>query len=190
MSTYYNTFRLKTVQNYKEEIEKIWIHWLKSMFSTVGVSLPTEKNILPVTYAALEFICQNVRSAYPGAVETIKELNNLDLELYTSSGETFHEISNYLKGLGVDRMFNRLYGPDLANISKENTNFYQVLFDIENLSPEHVMVVDDNFEMINLAINKGAAGVLVNSSPYENLGENFYQIESLKQILPIIRKLI
>ncbi|MHA2105953.1 MAG: HAD family hydrolase [Candidatus Hodarchaeales archaeon] len=190
MVKYYNTFRLKNVRNYKEEIEKIWIHWLKSMFTTVGVSPPPEKKILEIVYASLEFICQNVRSTYPGAGETIKQLSNLDLELFTSSGETFHEISNYLKGLEVDHLFNRLYGPDLANISKENPNFYQVLFDLENLNPEHVMVVDDNFEMIKLAISKGATGVLVNSSPHKNLGENFYQIESLKQILPIVKKLV
>ncbi|GAH48159.1 unnamed protein product, partial [marine sediment metagenome] len=73
--------------------------WIEEMFNYVGVKLPAKSEYNQIYREAIEYITPNIRSAYPGVVDSIKKLKRLGFNLYTASGEDSLEIKGYLQGM-------------------------------------------------------------------------------------------
>lgn len=58
-------------------------------------------------------------------------------------------------------MFNRLYGPDLTNIWKGSSLYYERIFSDAGVSPSNALVVDDSTMAVGWAREVGAEAVLV-----------------------------
>ncbi|KAF9430746.1 hypothetical protein BGZ76_000726 [Entomortierella beljakovae] len=122
----------------------------------------------------------------PGAVEAILKLKfEQGFDMYTSSGETSYELEITLRALGLGTLgppspmitehilsemksevplrpvFTTLYGPDLADIQKSSSLYYERVFQHSGIDPRDAVVVDDKEEVLAWAKVHGARTVLI-----------------------------
>ena len=142
--------------------------WLRGMCERVGVPVPPEDESLELARRASAYVTRRVRSAFPGAVEAIRELHARGYALHTASGEDSDDLAGYLEGMGVRECFGRLYGPDLVNTLKyapEGTAYYTRIFADAGVAPVDALVVDDSPAALRWAADAGARTALVGVRP-------------------------
>ncbi len=140
--------------------------WLREMCEHVGVAAPADEDCLCTAEETEAYVVPRVRAAYPGAVETLRELHAHGYTLNTASGSSSGHLAGYLAGMGVRELFPpRLYGPDLLNVRKDSPRFYQRLFADVGVEPAAALVVDDSEEQLSFAAEAGARTVLVSAEP-------------------------
>jgi HAD superfamily hydrolase (TIGR01509 family) len=127
--------------------------------------MPPEEECVALAHCAAAYVTRRVRSAYPGAIESIQSLHDCGYRLHTASGECSAELAGYLDGMGVRHCFQGLYGPDLVNGLKEGAEYYARIFAHAGLAPAAALVVDDNLRALRWAAQAGARTVLVASGP-------------------------
>lgn len=130
--------------------------WIEEMFNYVGVKLPAKSEYNQIYREAIEYITPNIRSAYPGVVDSIKKLKRLGFNLYTASGEDSLEIKGYLQGMRVRDLFENFYGPDLINTHKTSDNFFKRVLDDVWFEPDRTIVIEDKPKFLECALNSGA----------------------------------
>ena len=130
--------------------------WIEEMFNYVGIKLPAKSEYKQIYQDAIEYINPNVRSAYPGVVDTIKKLKRLGFKLYTASAEDSFELKGYLQGMRIRDLFENFYGPDLVNTHKTNDNFFKRVFDDVWFEPDRTIVIEDKPKFLECALNSGA----------------------------------
>ena len=137
--------------------------WLGQMGEQVGVVVPSEEECLRLGLEAEAYVSRRIRSALPGAVETVRELRALGYTLHTASGHSSVMIDGYLEAMGVRDCFDRLYGPDLVNAHKAGPAFYERAFEDAAVLPGDALVVDDSVGAVIWAMEAGARAILVES---------------------------
>ena len=135
--------------------------WLRGMCEFVRVQTPGEMESLKLARRASDYITRRVRSACPGAIETVRELYTRGYELYTASGAHSSDLQGYLEGMGIRDCFIRLYGPDWINTLKEGREYYDRIFVHASVSPADVLVIDDSPPAIQWAAEAGARTIFV-----------------------------
>ena len=144
--------------SYREQWDK---NWLTGMAVRVGVDAPDGDACLRLSRETCDFVTRRVRSAYPGVVHAINELNAEGYTLYTASGEDSEDLAGYLEGMGVRERFVKLYGPDLVNTAKEGPQYYLRVFEDAGVAPGRAVVADDLPIAVSWAREAGATAVLV-----------------------------
>ena len=137
--------------------------WLVGMTEMVGVDTPEGDECLRLARETYGFVTRRVRSAYPGAVDAIRQLHTTGYPLYTASGEDSESLEGYLEGMGVRDLFCTLYGPDLVNTAKEAPEYYTRIFEDAGVEPGEAVVVDDSPVVVVWASKAGATAVLVSA---------------------------
>jgi HAD superfamily hydrolase (TIGR01509 family) len=138
------------------------LDWLRGMCAHLGLSAPADDDACyQLANAACRYVTERVRTAYPGAVEAIRQLHAAGHTLYTASGERSLELDGYLTGMGVRECFRRLYGPDLVNIAKERPEYFPAVFADAGVDPADCLVVDDRPHYVARAARAGARVVYV-----------------------------
>jgi HAD superfamily hydrolase (TIGR01509 family) len=163
--------------------------WLASMCEIVGVDTPPDDQCVALTRATAEFVTRRVRSAYPGAIDAIRELHAAGHALGTASGEISPELEGYLEGMGVRELFGLpLFGPDIVDLSKNSPTYYQRIFEHAGVDPAGAIVVDDAPHVLDWARSLGAHTVLVMSrGPYS--GDAHHPIERLADLPALVDEL-
>jgi FMN phosphatase YigB (HAD superfamily) len=156
--------------------------WLASMCREVGVALPAGRACTELAHAAAMFVTRSVRAAYPGVIETIRDLG-LRYELYTASNEHSAELEGYLEGMGVAKLFHGFYGGDLVDVTKHHDAFYGRMFAHAGVDPSASLVIDDKIEFLRRARATGALVVRVGAGTEQ--GEDVPTIASLAE-LPVL----
>ena len=110
---------------------------------------------------ATAYITRRVHSAFPGAVEAIRELHSSGHALHTASGSHSADLEGYLEAMGLTGLFGRLYGPDLVDMPKMGVAYYERLFAHAGVKPKGALVVDDSVRSLAWAREAGAQSVLV-----------------------------
>jgi HAD superfamily hydrolase (TIGR01509 family) len=157
--------RLRSLGDYPTFDRGYQIDWLGGMCDLVGVPRPPDNEAVSLSHAATSWVCQRVRSSFPGVIESIRELRTRGYQLSTASGEASLDLSSYLEGMGVRDCFERLYGPDLINTFKSGPAYYARLLADAGVPPERALVVDDSPKAIAWATEVGARTVFVGSVP-------------------------
>ena len=163
-----------------------YLDWLGGMCAIVGVSLPPEEESIDLARRATAWIIPQVRSAFPGAVETIRLLHDEGHALHTASGESSADLALYLGGMGVRACFSRLYGPDLIGTFKVGPEFYERIMSDAGVAPADAVLVDDNPDCVRWAVQAGARGVLVGSPQAPQGSERVETISSLAELPGLI----
>lgn len=157
------------------------VQWVQGMFAYVGLPLPSEADCLAILRQASAYVTPRVRSAYPGVIETIRELHAEGYALHTASNEASYDLHGYLSGMGVRECFGGLYGPDLLDVLKESPLYYQRMFADAGIEPAQAMVVEDKPGILQWAAEAGATTVQVGSRPTAGYPPDF-QIASLSEL--------
>ncbi|MCG3227521.1 MAG: HAD hydrolase-like protein [Candidatus Heimdallarchaeota archaeon] len=131
--------------------------WITSMFEHVGVKLPANEEHGKIYLEVVEMITPNVRASYPGVTDCIRKLHNQGFKLYTASAEHSIELRGYLRGMRVQDLFEKFYGPDLINIHKLSELFYEGIFNNLRINPKTAIVIDDNPTFLEFALKAGAS---------------------------------
>ena len=163
--------------------------WITSMFDYVGVESPPKEKHKKIYFEVVDIITPNVRSAFPGVIDSIQVLYNLGLKLYTSSAEHSKELKGYLRGMRVIDCFENFYGPDLVNIHKADESFYEAIFNETSLDPRKAIVIEDTPRYLEAAKKSGAT-VIQACLTGERKPEYRYYIECMKDLPELISKLI
>ncbi len=153
-------------QDYAKWWDEYQLRWLREMAAFVRVAVPTdEAKCIRLAEQATAFITRRVRSAYPGAVEAIRALHRLGINMFTASGGHSRELDGYLTGMGIRDCFRVLYGADLVNQAKENADYYRKIFVHAGVEPKSALVVDESPRVLAWAQSVGAATCLVSLDP-------------------------
>ena len=137
--------------------------WWRLMCEQVGVSVPGRQELISIAREAVAYITRRVHTAYPGVVDTIRQLYAEGYRLHTASGEPSHGLAGYLESMGVRDLFGRLYGPDLVGLPLHGPQYYRRLFEDSGSEAEESVVVDDSSERLGWGMEAGAFAVLVSS---------------------------
>jgi len=160
--------------------------WVTDMFQIVNIAVPSEKNLFMLAKRAGEWITLRIKAAYPGVVETIKDLYNNGFQLCTASGEVSWELNGYLTGMDIVECFQKLYGPDLINTAKASIFFYKKILQEMTVNPKKAILIDDSLWQVELASSMGIGTihVLKESSCLSNKCN--IHITSLKELINLI----
>ena len=130
--------------------------WINDMFDFVGITRPEKKMYNEIYYNAAKYVETRVKAAFPGVVESIKDLYNKGYTLCTASGTESIELKFYFEGMGVRKFFKKLYGPDLINILKVDDSFYGAIFKDLGITPKQAIIIEDKPYYLNIAKNLDA----------------------------------
>ncbi len=155
--------RVQAAPDYSSFEQIYWRDWMDGMCQMVGVETPPEAESIELAREAEAYITPRVRSAFPGAIEAIRELHIQGYELHTASGETSIHLHNYLEGMGVRACFGKLYGSDLIGMLKEAPAYYERLFADSGIALGDALIVDDSPHVLAWARDFGAMTVLINA---------------------------
>jgi phosphoglycolate phosphatase-like HAD superfamily hydrolase len=116
--------------------------WLVDMCRQVGVAPPAD----PAAFAAetAMWVPEHVRSDIPGATRAVHRLAGRGLTLHMASGGLSWELAPYLRGMGIRERFDRLYGPDLVDTTKNGPHYYAAILADSRTYPAAAAVVDDS----------------------------------------------
>ncbi|KAK3825303.1 MAG: hypothetical protein J3Q66DRAFT_327440 [Benniella sp.] len=166
--------------------------WIKEMCRVAGPHHPElESKILPsltdddlhqVAKSAQVYAIERVKAAYPGAIDTLRNLKaSQGYKIYTSSGDSYEDLVAIMKGLDVIECFDDMYGSDRVNCLKASRLYYDRIFERVGLrvvrrdasgrvmeDPEEgeggrdeVVVLDDSIKALQWAREAGARTILI-----------------------------
>lgn len=136
--------------------------WFKEMCGFVGVTAPLDEECGPLSIETSAYVTPRIRSAYPGAIDAIRELHGRGYPLRTASGEPSDHLEGYLIGMEVRECFaGALYGPDIVDTPKSHPQHYHRIFEHAAVAPADAVVVDNDIEALANAAGAGASTVLV-----------------------------
>ena len=149
----------------QEPLSTFWddylFDWLRVMCEQVGVGVPGREEAVSIAWEASAYITRRVHSAFPGAVDAIRQLHASGYLLHTASAEHSDELTGYLEAMGIRDLFGRLYGPDLVDLPFRGPQYYQRLFEESGAVAVESIVVDDSLQRAAWAMDAGASAVLV-----------------------------
>ncbi|MFW9818355.1 MAG: HAD family hydrolase, partial [Candidatus Thorarchaeota archaeon] len=130
-------------KTFKVFIEWFIEKWINEMFDFVGIKRPEKQLYKKIYYGASEYVASQVKSAFPGVKESIKELYHKGYNLYLASGSESIELGFYYKAMGIKQYFKKLYGPDLINVLKVDEAYYKAILKDLDISPNQAIFVED-----------------------------------------------
>jgi phosphoglycolate phosphatase-like HAD superfamily hydrolase len=142
-------------KNHQQFMEWFRKKWINDMFDYMGIDHPAKSDYNRIYYESAEFVDPRVRSAFPGVKKTIKILYKKDFKLHTCSGTESIELKYYLEGMDIKQYFTKFYGPDLINILKVDTAFYDAIFNDLDINPNQAIIIDDKPYYLNFAQSLG-----------------------------------
>ena len=173
-------------QDYASYWDDYHRRWLREMAAFAHVDVPVDDaHCLRLAEQADAYITRRVRSAYPGAVEAIRDCRKMGFDLFTSSGGHSRQLDGYLTGMDVRDCFVALYGPDLVNQWKGSAEYYRRIFAHAGVDAKHALVVDDSPRALAWARSAGAATCLVTTTPYPDDTADFV-VPRLADLLPAL----
>ncbi|KAI1316244.1 hypothetical protein EDD11_010291 [Mortierella claussenii] len=125
--------------------------WIKEMCRVAGpsvegldevVSQLTEEDLFQIARSAHVYVIERVKAAYPGAVDTIRQLSEdrhglvasspsssvWTYKLCSSSGDSSEDLEHIFKGLGVLECFDEVFGSDKVNCLKTSPAYFEKVF--------------------------------------------------------------
>jgi HAD superfamily hydrolase (TIGR01509 family) len=180
--------RILAASDYASFERDYWLDWVGGMCQFAGVALPSVDESLKLAQQAEAYIAPLVRSAFPGAIEAIRELHAQGYLLHTASGEPSTTLHDYLEGMGVRTCFERLYGPDLLDTLKAKPEYYERLFVDAQISPGDALIVDDSPRVLAWAKELGAMTVLVGADAERGTLDGTRHIGSLAELPELMRQ--
>jgi len=179
--------RLRAASDYQSFDRSYQFDWLSGMCEIVGLEIPPEEACVELAYRATVSITCRISAAFPGVVDTIRQLSRQGYTLHTASGEPSVALSGYLSALKVVDCFGHLYGPDLVDTFKIGTEYYKSFFADLGINPSEALVVDDSPHAVNWASQVGAQAVLVsNTLPAEK--KKIQYIKSLAELPSLLQR--
>ncbi len=151
------------VQEYASFERSYWRDWVSGMCRLVDMATPPEAECIELACQGETSITSRVHSAFPGAIEAIRELHSQGYVLHTASGASSLSLHGYLQAMGVREYFGRLYGSDLLQTLKVTSTYYERLFADAQIAPGEALIVDDSPRVLAWARDLGAMTVLVNA---------------------------
>jgi FMN phosphatase YigB (HAD superfamily) len=116
--------------------------WLIEMCEAVGVAPPPDPESFAVQTST--WVSERVRADIPGAIKAVHSLAERRLTLHMASGGLSWELAPYLRGMGIREQFDRLYGPDLVDATKNGPHYYEAILEDSRTDPSEAVVVDDS----------------------------------------------
>jgi HAD superfamily hydrolase (TIGR01509 family) len=181
--------RMRSAPDFASFDRQYEFDWLRGMCELVGVTVLPEEECVQLARRANAFIIPRVRSALPGAADTVRHLYRQGYTLHTASGEPSADLATYLEGMGVRDCFGRLYGPDLVNALKISTVYYERVFTDLGISPSEALVIDDLPDAVSWAIQAGARAVLIGNDPSLAETETLFHCKSLAELPALLQRL-
>ena len=142
--------------SYQEYIMKEHQVWVEKMFEFMGITPPPIENYEKLYDEANNWVIPQVRSTYPGIVDTIRYLSKT-FALHTASNESSSVLDLYLQSMKVRKYFQILFGPDLIEVMKSNQLYYERIFSYAEIKAEKVIIIDDNPNILKQAQKTNAS---------------------------------
>ena len=167
---------------YRAARRKMSIEWVRDMFQIVGVPAPRgDEECLRIYRASTDYVIQRLTTDFPGAVQAIRSLHELDYKLYTASGTDSCDIEVFLDGMGVKDLFTQIGGPDLTDTHKGSHHYYEGIMAHAGVSPDNALIVDDSASCVGWATEAGAKAVLISQNQAES-GDAVAVLNSLAEL--------
>ncbi len=127
------------------------------IFDKMGLPLPD--NSITLAAETQQFALSRCNCLYPGAVQVLAEIRKLGAKIHIASANDSIYLYSALRGAGIERSVDILFGPDLVDCAKEGPEYYEKIFRHAGVSASDVVVVDDKPEALEWAMYSGAKAV-------------------------------
>lgn len=134
-----------------------------------GMGLPVPEGAEQLSRDTQQRALSTCNAAFPGAKQAIETLNQRGYTLYMASGNDSAHLRSALAGMGIEHCFERFYGPDLVDCTKESAEFYTRIFADLNLPPAQALIIDNDPNAIRWAQSVGAKAIQVDLLPYKQV---------------------
>jgi FMN phosphatase YigB (HAD superfamily) len=165
---------------------------VKRAFEEAG--MPIENGEAFRIATKLEFeIASQLGSVYPDVVPSLKEIGDLDVDLYVASNVTSDHLKGLLESSGLASIFLRMLTPDEMGARKSRKAFWVETYKELGISPGRCLVVDDSSQNLKGAKESGAFTVCVKrKEPHKPCArEDFtpdFTIKTLDELPQIVKK--
>jgi len=178
-----------TEDDWQTQWQAYQVDWVRLMARRAGIAVSdSDAACLALADEASIYITRRVRVAYPGAADALRSLHATGHRLFTASGTVSYSLDGTLRGMGVRHLFQRIYGPDLINVGKGHSRFYEAVFAHAGVDPTSAAVVDDSSLHLLRAAALGAKTVLVSKDKTPVDGIDLV-ISSLGELPQVVQKL-
>ncbi len=170
--------------------------WLKNrhhfcstlLFSAMTIDRPPD--YLSISEATQLYALRKCNALYADAESALQELTDLGVKLHIASANDSEYLNAALEGAGIQKYFERIYGPDVIDCAKESPEFFALIFKHAGVLPDDSIVVDDKPEALQWAQQAGAKTIHVRiASPEEsvNVPGVIGTISRLSDLPPLIK---
>lgn len=150
--------------------------WLREMrrrasellFTGMGAPLPADP--AETALRTLKTALSQCEALFPGAREAVQQLHQYGYSLHMASGNDSDHLHAALCGAGIEPYFDRLFGPDRIDCAKEGPEFFARICTSLGVSPDRVLVVDNDPNAIGWAAKAGVRGIQVDLLPSKRVG--------------------
>ena len=121
----------------------------------------SEGELVRLAREGTSYIRRNLRLGFPDTVSAVRRLRQIGIRLNAASGDSSHDLAEYLGTMGIRDQFDRLYGTDLIDTAKASPAYYRAILADSRADSARSAVVDDSVRCLNWARECGLATYLM-----------------------------
>ncbi len=106
-------------------------------------------------------VASQIDTVYPDVRPALNELKRIGCRIYPATGADRNYLEGLLEASGLVSYFDEIITPDLLDVDKRRSNFWEAMLDRTMSSPRTSFVVDDDLRVLEVARTVGVHGVLV-----------------------------
>lgn len=165
---------------------------ISKVFEEAGLHLDSKEASALATQLEYE-IASQIASVYPEVADSLRELKDMDIDLYIATDVTSDHLKGLLESSGLGETVSNGLTPDSIGAGKADKSYWPKLFDKTGISPDECFVVDDAKSCLREAKKSGASTVYIQRGSSKAKKRDFepdYTIETLKELPGIIKEKI
>ena len=154
------------------------------IFQLAGSPYPESVNMLQYARDMQFKALKTCQAAHAGVKPALEALRDSDIQMHAASANESEYLRGAFHGLGLEALIQVNFGPDLINCAKEGQRYYVEIFKYLGLDPERAIVVDDQIECLDWAVQLGAQAIHANIGGNRDMSDystitHFSQLPSL-----------
>lgn len=136
--------------------------WFLDMCDAAGFPRPADGSVEQIAADTVSYVKAHLDIRAPQrGLRALHGLRERGITLHVASGDAHDDLVEFLRRIGAEELFDRVYGSDLVNTWKFGPDYYRAVLADSGVDPARAAVVDDSPEALGWARECGLRGFLV-----------------------------
>ena len=134
----------------------------KEIFQLAGTNFPLSENILEFARQMQFDAVSQCDASHEGVRSALQSLVSAGVKIHAASANESKYLRAAFVGLKSDGLMDTFFGPNLIDCAKESPMYYSKIFDSLQIDPVNAIVLDDQIECLEWAVDAGARAIHAN----------------------------